>query len=385
MPLSQKQKNMMAKLMKLEGTVHHDRNVYLEGIRTGSPSADFIYGNTWCLPSGFTQALFGPPKGGKTLVGHSMIGQVHRDFEDGVALKIDTEFREEAQMTPEQMAIWGIDPERYICWSVNTPDMIFDRIEKDVAAMCQDGLPVKMIFIDSISGIQGIRGMNNESVTDQTIGDLAQTLQNGFKRILKVQRKYGISIVLTAQVRAEMDQNEARRNGALKMAAAWAVKHYAEYFTFVEPLTTKGARKDAEGNALEDTSLKDIEGNAERTGHKIRVTMKDSSLGPKGRQGVFTIDYKRGIVNVHEEIFELGKKRGVIEGAGAWVSFGEKRWNGGSAMMADIAKDPELAQAILTELRKREQEGRLKPLVEDDENADASLFEKLPTVANAEA
>jgi hypothetical protein len=36
---------------------------------------------------------------------------------------------------------------------------------------------------------------------------------------------------------------------------------------------------------------------AEITGHKIRVTMKKSSMGPKLRTGEFTLDYNTGIIN----------------------------------------------------------------------------------------
>jgi hypothetical protein len=53
--------------------------------------------------------------------------------------------------------------------------------------------------------------------------------------------------------------------------------------------------------------------NYEATAHKIRMTMKGNSLGPTGRKGVMTFDYQDGLINQHEEIFTLGKNRGIVE------------------------------------------------------------------------
>lgn len=350
--------NLMAKLRKMDGAVLDMHDPHQTVIRTGSPSVNFIYGNGWGVPYGFTEVLFGEPKGGKTVLLHSKIGQMHRDDPDAVAVKFDTEFRERGQMTPSQMALWGIDPERYTAFSVNSPDQVFDRIEKDIPALIDDGLPVRLIGIDSITGIQGRRALNAESVMTQQIGDLAQTLQDGFKRILPIQRRYNFAVILTAHVRAEMDVAEQQRGNKVKMAASFGVKHYAEYFTFVEPLRTKAGRTDELGASFEDTTVQGLNEKGERTGHKIRVTMKDSSLGPKGRTGVFTLDYKKGIVNTHEEVFKLGVGYNVIDRpSNAYYAFGDKKWNGKPAILDALKNDPSLCKAILQDLKRRDLEG----------------------------
>jgi hypothetical protein len=89
--------------------------------------------------------------------------------------------------------------------------------------------------------------MNADSVMVQQIGDEAKTLQDGFKRILAVQRKYKIAVVLTSHVRAEMDQAEQMRGNKVRMGASFGVQHYGEYFMFVEPNKSKEGKSGPPG------------------------------------------------------------------------------------------------------------------------------------------
>ena len=69
-------------------------------------------------------------------------------------------------MTPEMMKVYGIDPRRYICFQVNRPAEVFDRISKDVKALVQDGMKLKLVVIDSINGVQGRRRMAADSIEE---------------------------------------------------------------------------------------------------------------------------------------------------------------------------------------------------------------------------
>lgn len=350
-------KNWLAQLQKLDGAVMHEYDPYASVVQHPSPSMNFIYGNTWGLPLGCGGVLYGPPKGGKTVILNHTTAQIHKDYPDGIVIKFDTEQREQFQLTPNHMKKIGIDPSRYIGYSVNSPAQVFDRIEKDIAALCDEGMPVKAIYIDSVNGIVGRRMGNAESIDKVQIGDLAQTLQDGFKRILSVQRKYRIAVIATCQVRAELDQTEIMRGNKFKMAISYGTKHWAEYFTFVEPLLNKDAKSDLLGNAFVNENVTDLADKGEKTGHKIRVTMKDSSVGPKGRVGVFTLDYERGFINTHEEAFLLGVGRNVIDRPNnRTYTFNGKQWTSKEAMI-EALKDPELAAAVIAECRRRDVAG----------------------------
>jgi RecA/RadA recombinase len=366
-------KKNMSRLLKHTGAVTEYVNPHLNVIQSPSPSLNFVYGNGWGLPFGHTVVMYGPAKAGKTLIVNSMVGQLHQDDPDAVVIKYDTEFREKTQNGPAQQKIWGIDRDRYVCYEVNEPGNIFDHIAKDVAAEIDDGLPVKMIIIDSLSFIQGRRAMNADSVMQQQIGDNALTIQDGLRMILPVIKRRNIALVLTAQVRAEMDMVEQMRGKKYKMQASWAVKHAAEYFLLIEPDLTKAGRVSLDGKEFIDDSHRDLRDKGEQTGHKIKVKMEDSSAGPKGRVGVFTIDYNRGIINTHEEVFLLGVARGVIEQPNQMsYVFGPDKWVGKQNVLAAIRDSKDLQQAILKEIKVREMQGRFKEVSEESSPTEES-------------
>src|SRR4051812_24849259 len=104
----------MAKLQKMNGVVTERKDIFKNVIRSFSPSANFVYGRTHGLPRGYTEVLFGPPKEGKSVYSHMKIGWLHQTDPDAIAIKIDTEFRADGQLTEEAMRLYGIDPDRLI-------------------------------------------------------------------------------------------------------------------------------------------------------------------------------------------------------------------------------------------------------------------------------
>lgn len=350
------------RLEKLEGAVVGDYNPFAHVIRTPSPSVNFTFGNTWGLPLGYSVALYGPPKAGKSILCNAFIGQLHRDDPEAIAIKFNTEMREEGQLTAAQARNWGIDPDRYQAINTNIPSEIFDVIEKDIAADLRDGAPYKLIIIDSITNVRGRRDISADSVDTQQIGDQALTIQTGLQRILSTIRRHRVALILTTHVRAEMDQLEVRRGNVHRMAGGFALKHFAEYFMYVEPNNSKAGRTDLAGEELIDKSVTDFMNKGERTGHKIRVHMVDSSVGPKRRVGEYTFDYDNGIINIHEEIFLLGVNRGVIERPNnVTYSYGGQSWRGRVAMLEAIRDNDELAQAIHRDVMRLDMEKRSIP------------------------
>jgi RecA/RadA recombinase len=351
----------MKKLLDMDNAVKGDINRFANVIQTPSPSVNFSFGKGGGIPRGYSAAFFGPPKGGKTLLLNATIGQLHRDDPTAIAIKFDTEMREEGQLPPTELAKWGIDPERYMAFSTNTPVGVFDCITKDIAAMCQDGAPIALIGIDSINSIMGRRAMNQDTIETQQIGDEAMTIQTGLKMVLPVQRKYNIALIMTAHVRAEMDALEQKRGNKVRMAASFGLQHHTEYFMYVERNRNKDARQDLLGHEFKDEALSDLAGNEDVTAHKIRTIMKANSMGPAGRTGEFTLDYHRGITNTHEEVFLLGINRGVIERPNnRTYIFGGKEWGSKEAAINALKDYPEVAADILKELRRRDIEGLIK-------------------------
>jgi RecA/RadA recombinase len=249
---------------------------------------------------------------------------------------------------------------RIVVYEGNNPMLIFDRIEKNLASDVEDGMPLRYIIIDSVSGVLGRRELDSDTIETQQIGDHALTVQTGLKRILPTIRKHKIATTLITQVRAEMDQAALKRDPSMKvkMNASFGLQHFAEYFVYVHPVLNKDGRSDYLKREFIDNSVTDLMDKGERTGHKMRVIMKDSSMGPKGRAGMFTFDYKRGVINVHEEVFQLGVNRNVIDcPSQGWYEFGGKKWHGAKDMLKALEESPDLQTAIIKELKARDLRG----------------------------
>lgn len=351
-----------SKLMAMEGAIKvGGPDPLMNCLRSPSPSVNWAFATPGHgLPYGYSTILWGPPKAGKTIVSNAMIGQMHKDDPESMALCFNTELRGAIQANENQSKLWGIDPERYVVFDVNQPEMVFDRITGDVDAMCQDGAKIKAIVIDSLTGIVGRRSMNADSVMVQQIGDSALTLKDGLQRILPVIRRHGIALIMTSHARAELDMAEQMRGNKIKMAGNFAMKHLAEFFCLIEPNRSKDGRVDLTGKEFVDESKTDFMDHGEKTGHKIRFKVTDSSLGVAGRTAEFTIDYHKGLINTHEEIFTLGCNTGIIECPNnVTYKYGTEQWRGKAAILTALRDNTEMANAILKEVYAKDVEAYL--------------------------
>jgi hypothetical protein len=359
-------KNWMEKLSKLKGAVVERRDVHATVVQTRSPSLNFIYGNSWGLPKGYSTILYGPPKSGKSVIGYEHVGQLHRDYTDDIAIKFNTEFREEGQLSPKMMEAYGIDPKRYMGFDSNHPAEIYDVLENEVDVWCKEGMPLGLVIIDSMNGVQGRRALGDEGgIMQQQIGDVALTNKEGLKRVLQIQRRHRFSLLMSCHVAIEMDAAEQRRGNKFKMGAGIGVQHHAEYFVYVEPVKGKEGVKSQVGGEkaveLIDSAKTDMLDKGQAYGHRVRVVMKDSSMGPKGRTGEFTFSDHEGIINTHEEVYHLGMNRGVVlkDGGNFYTVTGYPTPKiKGEQNFADYLKTDKTCQDfILKELRRQDQMG----------------------------
>lgn len=353
-------KKWMTRLLKEENAVKRDYNPFMHGIRFSSPGMNFLFGNTHCLPLGYILCCWGPPKSGKTIAWYDLVGQLHRDDPDAWALRFDCEFKEEGQLTDRMVKSYGIDTNRYIAKMTNQPEDIFDYIEKEVDAMCQDGFPLKALCIDPLSNIQGRRSQNAEGVMTQQRGDRAQTLQDGLQRIWPILHKHRIAFYITCQARAEQDPAKLMQHKTIRQEAAFFVKHFGGYTMRIEPVDTTKGRQDLGENKYENEAMLDGRGKAEQTAHKVRATMESNSFGPKNRSIEFTFDdVNGGIVNHWEEVFTLGKNRNIVTMPNDqtyvmkdWPNKGEEStWRGKKNFFMALQQNEDLRKEICSRIR----------------------------------
>lgn len=97
----------------------------VHGCKFSSPSANFTFGAYHHLPFGYSLILWGLPKSGKSFLSYDMIGQLHRDDPQAIAVKFNTEMREQTQFNQRVADEFGIDTDRYIAINDNTPARYF--------------------------------------------------------------------------------------------------------------------------------------------------------------------------------------------------------------------------------------------------------------------
>jgi RecA/RadA recombinase len=315
---------------------------------TPSPYFNWIFANKANgVPKNSSVLFFSEPKAGKSLSIYAAIMEMQKNDPEGIAIYFNTELRGALQ----NGVFPGLDRDRLVIYDSNDPTEIFDRVETDIKALVQDGMPLRIIAIDSLTNIQGVKRAAADSVANHLMGDRALTIQTGLSKLVPFCKRNKILLLATEQVRANMDGGYGAPKE--KMAASWATKHSFEYFVSLKRAGAAEDKVDIEGKTFEEEEIKDARGNKLLNGHKVYVKMEASSVGPAGRAGVFTISYEEGIVNQHEEIFFLGVNTGVIKKEGFRnYYFENEKWSSKKDCAFAIKDNPELAQKILKEIKK---------------------------------
>lgn len=314
-----------------------------------SPSANWIFANKANgIPKGSSVLLSGEQKAGKSLFTQALIGQMHKDDPEGIAIGFNTEMRGKFQ----NGLFDTIDKNRFISYDSNRPEDIFDRFEREILPMIQEGMPLRIVVIDSLTNIAGTKSLSaDRSVNDHLVGDHALTIAKGLPKIIPYCKRHNITVIGTTQMRANVDGSNPYAPKE-KISATWSEKHTFEYFVHMRRANASDDKTNLAGEKFENQDVKDARGNKDITGHKIYIKMEQSSIGTAGRSGLFTIDYKKGVINVHEELFELGKNTGIIKNlaAGSYELYGEKI-RGKVEVANRILNDEALAKKILEDIR----------------------------------
>lgn len=336
----------LKRLKSMDGAVTGEYNPMAPEniLRSPSPSLNWIFGKQGGIPRGYSTVFYGPAKSGKSLATYLFAGELHKNDPEAIVLRFDTEFRS-LQMSPQ----WGIDYDRFQTIETNSPQEIFDRITGEIKEMVEEGMPLKMIIIDSLQGIQGLRDQAAGSVAQNTMGDRAGVMTKGLKQILPFLRRNKISLLATSHMRANFD---AGLYGPKEKAGmVWAEKHFFEFFVQVNKDTSADSKSSIAGEKFEDETIKDFKGHKVQTGHKIYVKMAENSIGCSGLSGEFTIDYDKGLILQEEEIFQLAVNCGVFERPNNMTYvFEGSSYKGKGQCIEAISNDKNLANKLLEKI-----------------------------------
>ena len=340
--------NKWSKMLKsYDDVVKYEYDAYAPQncIYTPSPYFNWIFANkSHGIPKKASVLFFSEPKAGKSLSIYAIIQEMQKRDPEGIAIYFNTEMRGALQHNVFE----GLDKDRLIIYDTNDPVQIFDRVEKDIKAMVQDGMPLRIIAIDSLTNIQGIKRQNADSVENHLIGDHALTLQIGLSKLIPFCKNNEILLLATEQVRANMDGGYNAPK--TKAASTFATKHAFEYYVTLKKAGSADDRADIEGKTFEE-DIKDARGNKLVNGHKVYVKLEASSVGQQGRSGVFTLSYADGIINQHEEIFFLAKSLGIMATENnRTYTYKDHKFNGKKEAAIALKENPELMQSVLNDI-----------------------------------
>ena len=340
----------MQKLGKMDGALDRDYNFYAPEnvIHSLSPSINWIFGKGNGLPYGMGVLLYGKPKSGKSLVSEIMAGGVHAANPDAMVVKFDTEYREDNS----SRALWNIDDSRYQAYNTNKPVEIFDRINDEFVPMLEEGMPLKLIIIDSVKGIEGVKEGDADKSTDHLMGDHALTIGKGLKRILPIIRKYKIALICCEHVRANL--NAGTYGPKEHAAGGWAEKHFFEYYVEVKRAGGAENNKSMAGESFEG-DIKATEKKKELLARKVIVKMADNTKSINGREALITLHRLNGLVNVEDEVFTLGWRYGIItkEGARSYV-IGNQKFDGKPKVLQTLKENVEMQQFIIKSISEKD-------------------------------
>jgi RecA/RadA recombinase len=329
----------MSKLTKDVGKIAMEMESPTENVvALPSPSMNWVVGNGGIV-RGKGLVMFGPESGGKSLLMQLTLKQLLLDEPEGICILFDAEYSFNKDWWLKLCDGNKDVASRLIVRQSNDPITIFDYIAGDMNEAVQDGAPIVGIAIDSVKSILYPKDRKKKT-TDQTMGGGgASYLGPALKLILPVIRDHCITTILVQQVYEEMDEYKKMSNPYI-VPDGRALKHFADYMLEVTRIDTKAGRIE-EG--------KNIYGGAQQVGHIVRVRGKKNRVGAPFRAGQFALSYTGGIVNVHDEIFDLAKSLGVIKKPNAMsYQIGDHDVIRGEANMRQWIKDhPELHQEIM--------------------------------------
>lgn len=282
----------------------------VEMIPTGIISLDLALGGG--VPRGRIIEIFGPESSGKTSLATTIIAQIQRN--KGVAAFIDAEHAFDSEYGKKL----GIDLDSLLISQPDTGEQALEITETLVRSNAVD-----IIVIDSVAALVPRAEIEGE-MGDAMMGVQARLMSQALRKLTAAISKSKTIVIFINQIRMKI--------GVM----------------FGNPETTTG------GNALKFYSSirmdirrrEQIKQGEEIVGGHHQVKIVKNKVAPPFRIAEFDIMYNEGI-SKEGDFIDTGIKLGVVEKAGAWLSFnGEKIGQGKEAAREFLKEHKDIALKI---------------------------------------
>ncbi len=306
--------------------------VEIPAISTGSLGLDIALG-IGGLPRGRIVEVYGPESSGKTTLAQHVVAQAQKA--GGKCAYIDAEHA----LDPIYAKKLGVDIDNLL---ISQPDTGEQALE--IADTLVRSGAIDVLVVDSVAALVPKAELEGE-MGDSHVGLQARLMSQALRKLTASVARSNTLIIFINQLRMKI--------GVM----------------FGNPETTTG------GNALKfyasvrieirrGAQIKDKD---ETIGNNTTVKIVKNKVAPPFRTVEFDIIYGEGISKTGE-LIDLGIKAGLIEKAGAWMSYKGERWQGRENARTFLRENQTVAEEI--ELQIREKAGLLSQKMITDEIVD---------------
>jgi recombination protein RecA len=287
----------------------------VEAIPTGALSLDVALG-IGGIPRGRITEIYGPESSGKTTLCLHIISEAQKL--GGLAAFIDAEHALDVNYAKRL----GVDTMNLL---ISQPDFGEQALEITDTLVRSNALDI--IVIDSVAALVPRAEIEGE-MGDAVMAMQARLMSQALRKLTAAISKSKTSVIFINQLRSKI--------GVM----------------FGNPETTTG------GNALKFYSSVRLdirrvaaikEGN-EVIGNRTKVKIVKSKVAPPFKEVEFDILYNEGISKTGD-LTDLGVNLGIIKKSGAWLTFGEDRFQGRDQFKQKLIEFPEMFEKLSNEVK----------------------------------
>lgn len=278
----------------------------IESISTGSLGLDLALG-IGGVPKGRVIEIYGPESSGKTTLSLHVIAECQKN--GGVCTFIDAEHALDVGYAKDI----GVDTDNLLVSQPDYGEQALDILETVIRSGAVD-----LIVVDSVAALTPKVEIDGD-MDDMQVGLQARLMSKAMRKITSILHKMNTTVIFINQIRMKIGMTG-----------------------YGSPETTTG------GNALKFYSsvrldirrIASLKVGEEIIGNRTKVKVVKNKVAPPFKIVEFDIIFGEGISKLGE-IVDYGVKMDIIDKAGAWFSYNDKKIGQGKEKAKQFLKDNE--------------------------------------------
>ena len=288
-----------------------DRQVKVEGVKTGSLSLDIALGGQG-IPRGRIVEVFGPESSGKTTLALHVAAEAQKG--GGIAAIIDAEHA----FDPTWGKKLGVHLDTLL---VSQPGSGEEAMQ--ITEMLVKSNAVDVIIIDSVAALVPKQELEGE-IGDSFIGLQARLMSQAMRKLTGAIAKSKTCVIFINQIREKI--------GVM----------------FGSPETTPGGRalKFYASCRIDVRRIGQLKDGEEVVGQRVRVKIVKNKVAPPFRVAEFDMMHSNGI-SYEGDVLDLGALHKIVSRSGAWFKYGETYLGQGKEKARNfLIENPKITEEI---------------------------------------